>query len=154
PPRVPMKMKVEPIDEFAAGQSAERRTSVRLGSKAGHEKRTESLFRDFADPDGLRRLAASIKQHTLDHLDVYLERAEPRLAARGAKVHFAADAEAARAIIHGILAARGAKRVVKTKSMATEEVELVPFLEERGIESVETDLGEFIVQIDADKPSH
>jgi L-lactate dehydrogenase complex protein LldF len=146
--------KEEPIDAFAAAQSPERRVSVRLGSKAGHDKRTEALGRDFADPDGLRRLAAAIKQHTLDHLDRYLEEAEARLLARGAKVHFAADGEAARRAILGILEARGARRVVKTKSMATEEIELVPFLEERGIESVETDLGEFIVQIDRDRPSH
>jgi len=149
-----MTMKREAMDEFAAAQTPERRASVRLGSKAGHDKRTETLFRDFADPDALRRLAGEIKQHTLDHLDVYLERAEARLRARGAEVHFAADAEAARRLILGILERRGARRVVKTKSMATEEVELVPFLAEHGVESVETDLGEFIVQIDADKPSH
>ena len=144
----------EPVDRFAAAQSDARRTSVRLGSKAGHDKRTEVLFRDYADPDRLRRLAGDIKQHTLDHLDVYLERAQSRLEAHGATVHFAADADEACRTVLGILQRRGATRVVKTKSMATEEVELGAFLERNGIESVETDLGEFIVQLDADKPSH
>jgi L-lactate dehydrogenase complex protein LldF len=144
----------EPLDAFAAGQSEGRRNAVRLGSKAEYDKRLKALTRDFADPDALRRLAGDIKQHTLDHLDVYLERAEARLQANGAKVHFAADAEEACRTVLGILEGRGAKRVVKTKSMATEEVELGAFLERHGIESVETDLGEFVVQLDADKPSH
>ncbi len=149
-----MSRRGEPIDRFAAAQGETRRSAVRLGSKAGHEKRTEALARDYADPDRLRRLAGEIKQHTLDHLDLYLDRAETHLEANGATVHFAADAEEACRTVLGILERRAAKRVVKTKSMATEEVELGAFLERHGIESVETDLGEFIVQIDADKPSH
>ncbi|HEY5310776.1 MAG TPA: iron-sulfur cluster-binding protein, partial [Casimicrobiaceae bacterium] len=82
-------MKREPIDQFAAEQSDERRTSVRLGSKAGHEKRTQVLREDYADVDLLRKLAGQIKQHTLEHLDSYLEKAEEKLRARGVKVHFA-----------------------------------------------------------------
>jgi L-lactate dehydrogenase complex protein LldF len=147
-------MSGEPFDRFAAAQSASRKTAVRLGSKAGHEKRTEVLTRDYDDPTSLRRLAGEIKQHTLDHLDLYLERAQARLEESGTKVHFAADANGACETILGILQARGAKRVVKTKSMATEEIELGEFLGHHGIESLETDLGEFIVQLDADKPSH
>ena len=147
-------MKSEPFDQFAAAQADARRSAVRLGSKAGHEKRTEVLTRDYADPDSLRRLAGAIKQHTLDHLDIYLERAQARLEAHGATVHFAADADEACRTVLGILQRRAARRVVKTKSMATEEVELGAFLERHGVESVETDLGEFIVQIDADRPSH
>jgi len=102
----------EPVDRFAAAQSETRRASVRLGSKAGHEKRTEALFRDYADPDRLRRLAGEIKQHTLDHLDLYLERAQSRLEAHGAKVHFAADAAEACRTVLSILQSRGARRVV------------------------------------------
>jgi L-lactate dehydrogenase complex protein LldF len=144
----------EPIDHFAAAQSPERRASVRLGSKAGHDKRGAILAEDYAEPDGLRRLAGRIKQHTLDHLDLYLERAEARLIANGVSVHFAANAGDARRLVCDILARRGAKRVVKTKSMVTEEIELGAFLAQHDIEGVETDLGEFIVQIDADHPSH
>ena len=149
-----MSARGEPLDRFAAAQAESRRTAVRLGSKAGHDKRTEALFRDYADPDALRRLAGEIKQHTLDHLDDYLARATDQLEAHGAKVHFAAGADEACRTVLGILERRGAKRVVKTKSMATEEIELGAFLERHGVESVETDLGEFIVQLDADKPSH
>jgi L-lactate dehydrogenase complex protein LldF len=144
----------EPLDRFAAAQGESRRSAVRLGSKAGHDKRTETLARDYADPDGLRRLAGEIKQHTLDHLDVYLERAQTELEAHGARVHFAADADEACRTVLAILERRGAKRIVKTKSMATEEIELGAFLERHGIDSVETDLGEFIVQLDRDRPSH
>jgi L-lactate dehydrogenase complex protein LldF len=144
----------EPFDRFAAAQSESRKSAVRLGSKAGHEKRTEVLTRDYGDPTSLRRLAGEIKQHTLDHLDLYLERAQARLEESGAKVHFAVDAKGACETILDILQSRGAKRVVKTKSMATEEIELGEFLGRHGIESLETDLGEFIVQLDADKPSH
>ena len=116
------------VDRFAAAQGDERRAAVRLGSKAGHEKRTEILFRDYADPDELRRLAGAIKQHALDHLDVYLPRAEANLRAHGAKVHFAGDAAEARAQVLAILRGRGALSVVKAKSMVTEEIELGPFL--------------------------
>ena len=142
------------VDRFAAAQGQERRDAVRLGSKAGHEKRTEILFRDYADPDGLRRLGGAIKQHALDHLDVYLPRAEANLRAHGAQVHFAADAAEAREQVLAILRRRGALSLVKAKSMVTEEIELGPFLAHHQIESIETDLGEFIVQIDDDHPSH
>lgn len=114
----------EAIDAFAAAQSAERRAAVRLGSKAGHEKRTEILERDYADPDALRRLAGEIKQHALDHLDFYLEQACARLEERGVKVHFASDAKEAREVTLEILRQRGARRAVKAKSMVTEEIEL------------------------------
>lgn len=147
-------MSGERIDRFARSQSEERRASVRLGSKAGHEKRTLTLFRDYGDPDRLRRLAGLVKQHTLDHLDEYLERAESKLRENGASVHFAADAARAREITTSILEARGARRVVKTKTMVSEEIELGHHLQARGIESAETDLGEFVVQLGEETPSH
>jgi len=144
----------EPIDRFAASQSNERRSSVRLGSKAGHEKRTLTLFSDYADPNALRRLAGRIKQHTLDHLDEYLALACARLEERGVVVHFAADAARARAITREILEHRAATRVVKTKTMVSEEIELSSYLAEHGIESLETDLGEFVIQLGEETPSH
>ena len=82
---------LELIDRFAAGQDDERRAAVRLGAKAGHDKRTEALFGDYDDPNALRTLAGRIKQHTLDHLDHYLERAEARLGENGVTVQFAAE---------------------------------------------------------------
>ncbi len=151
---MPFSKPTQPIDAFAAAQSPERRASVRLGSQAGHDKRTAILTEDYADPDQLRRLAGAVKQHALDHLDRYLGEAEARLTAHGAVVHFARDADEACQSVREILERRGARRVVKAKSMVTEEIGLGAFLEAHGIESLETDLGEYIVQIDADHPSH
>ncbi|HZU85065.1 MAG TPA: lactate utilization protein B [Polyangiaceae bacterium] len=147
-------MKGPPLERYAAAQGAERRDSVRLGSKAGHDARSVAFARDLSDPDGLRVLAGRIKQHVLEHLDTYLDQAERRMTATGAEVHFAADAQAARRVIATILERRGARRVVKAKTMVSEEIELAAHLEERGIECVETDLGEFVVQLDRDRPSH
>jgi L-lactate dehydrogenase complex protein LldF len=147
-------MSKEPIDGFAAAQNAERRAAVLLGSKAGHEKRTLVLHADYAHPERLRALAGRIKQHTLDHLDVYLERAAAALEAHGARVHFAEDAQAACRTVTAILNRRQAKRVVKAKTMVSEEIALAHYLEEREIECLETDLGEFVVQIANDAPSH
>jgi L-lactate dehydrogenase complex protein LldF len=147
-------MSREAIDRFAVGQSAERKASVRDGSKAGYDARGLALSRDFDDPDALRRLAGGIKEHVLDHLDVYLERAANALEAHGARVHFAADAEAACRAVAGILSRRNARRVVKTKTMLSEEIQLTEHLEPQGFECVETDLGEFVVQLAHDRPSH
>ena len=149
-----MTVSKEPIDRFAAGQTTERAASVRLGSKAGHEKRTLALFGDYDEPDALRKLAGRIKQHTIEHLDTYLEQAAQRLEERDARVHFAADAESACRTIAAILERRHAKRVVKAKTMVSEEIELAHHLEQKGIECLETDLGEFVVQISHDSPSH
>lgn len=147
-------MRHQPIDEFAADLPPEKRASVYRATKGTHEKRTAMLFDQFADPDRLRTIAGEIKQHAIENLDKYLPAAEERLKAAGAKVHWAADAEAARRKVLEILQARGAKRLVKAKTMVSEEIELAEFLGEHGIEALETDLGEFIVQIDHDHPSH
>lgn len=102
----------------------------------------------------LRAAAAAIKQHTLDHLDTYLEQFVARVEARGGNVHFAADRRSANEIIAGIARRSGAKLCVKSKSMTSEETGLNAALEAAGAQVVETDLGEFIVQIDHDHPSH
>ena len=147
-------MKTQLIDQFAAQVSPEKRRSVYESTKATHEKRVKLLTTHFADPDGLRRLAGGIKQHAIENLDTLLPLAEERLKAGGAQVHWAVDAEAARRQVLEIMQRRGATRLVKAKTMVSEEIELAPFLESHGIECLETDLGEFIVQIDHDHPSH
>jgi len=147
-------MKFQPIDQAAAALGAEKRAAVQAGSKAGHEKRTKLLFEHYSDPDRLRRLAGEIKQHAIENLDSYLPAAEARLLANGAKVHWAATAGDACAAVLGILRSRGATKLVKAKTMVSEEIELAAFLEKHGIECLETDLGEFIVQLDGDHPSH
>lgn len=144
----------EPIDAFAAAQSISRRDAVVHSAALTTEQRSHILRRDYEDPDALRRLAGRIKQHTLDHLDHYLEQAVSTLEKNGVHVHFAPTAEAACRIVLGILQKAGARSVVKSKSMVSEEIHLNDYLARHGITSLETDLGEFIVQIDGDTPSH
>jgi L-lactate dehydrogenase complex protein LldF len=149
-----MSSKSQAIDAFARELPAETRAAILSSVITRTAGRKAKLENDFADPDALRRLAGEVKQHTLEHLDEYLEQAEAALVGNGAKVHFAATAESAREMVLGILKGRGATRVVKSKSMVTEEIRLNDFLEKNGVECVETDLGEFIIQIDGDTPSH
>ncbi|HKJ91172.1 MAG TPA: LUD domain-containing protein, partial [Oceanipulchritudo sp.] len=142
------------IDQFSTTLDPSVHDSVYHASKLKTEARVSSLWQDYEDPDQLRRLAGAIKQHTLEHLDTYLEKAEKALTANGASVHYAADAESANRTVLRIMKENNARRMVKSKSMVSEETELVPFLEKHGMEAVETDLGEYIVQIDHDHPSH
>lgn len=144
----------QPIDLYARKISDEKQGSVLDGSSKGTEKRYEVLHKDYADPDSLRKLAGAIKDHTLHHLGDYLAKAEAALTQRGVNVHFAATAEDARQEILSILRGHGVTRLTKSKSMAAEEIHLNPFLIENGIECLESDLGEFIVQLDNDEPSH
>lgn len=104
--------------------------------------------------EALRELAQRIKAHTMAHLDDYLLEFEARAQANGVTVHWARDADEHNRIVHGLLAARGVKKLVKSKSMLTEECGLNPYLEERGITVIDTDLGERIVQLRREPPSH
>jgi L-lactate dehydrogenase complex protein LldF len=106
------------------------------------------------NPLDLRILAGDIKQHALDHLDFYLDQVCTNVEKNGGQVHFASTAEEARRMIVDIARSRGLKTCIKSKSMASEEIELAHALEQAGMDVVETDLGEFILQIDEDKPSH
>ena len=109
---------------------------------------------ELPDSDRLRTLAGNIKQHTLDNLDYYLEQLASAVERNGGHVHFAADGADAKRIILELAVKTDCKRCIKSKSMVSEEIELAHALEHAGMEVVETDLGEFIVQIDHDKPSH
>ncbi|NJK45542.1 MAG: lactate utilization protein [Pleurocapsa sp. SU_196_0] len=102
----------------------------------------------------LREYGAAVKDHTLAHLDYYLELLTHQIEARGGQVHFASDGEDANAIILGICRAASARTVVKSKSMVTEEIELNAALERDGLRVVETDLGEYILQLEDEAPSH
>ena len=97
---------------------------------------------------------ASIKEHTLAHLDFYLELYEENVVAAGGEVHWARTPEEARAAVLKICRTAGAKIVTKGKSMIAEEVGLNDFLEQNGITPVETDLGEYIIQLRHEPPSH
>jgi L-lactate dehydrogenase complex protein LldF len=115
---------------------------------------SSAALAELGDREGLRDLAAQIKQHTLENLPRYLEQFVAACDRNGTRVHFATDARMAREIICAIARSSGSKRAVKSKSMATEEIRLNAALAAAGVETVETDLGEFIVQIDRDRPSH
>lgn len=142
------------VDNFAENLPGETKKSVHSSSVAKTENRFNSLWTDYKDPNVIRKLAGQIKQHTIDNLDHYLEKTEAKLKENGAEVYFARDGDSAKKIIFDILQKNNAKKVVKSKSMATEEIHLNEFLAEKGIEALETDLGEFILQIDNDHPSH
>ncbi|GMV35753.1 MAG: iron-sulfur cluster-binding protein [Fimbriimonadales bacterium] len=109
---------------------------------------------ETADRERLRSLAREARERALHKLPELLERLEANLVSRGAKVLWAVDAEEANRLIAQECEARKARRVVKGKSMVTEETGLNPHLERAGIEVVETDLGEFIIQLAGETPSH
>ncbi|MBI4540101.1 MAG: lactate utilization protein [Gemmatimonadetes bacterium] len=104
--------------------------------------------------EALRERAAAIKAHTLDHLDLYLERFVERAQAAGATVHFAETGQDVNRSVFEICRRRAVRKIVKSKSMTTEECGLNAHLERQGIEVVDTDLGERIVQLFGEPPSH
>jgi L-lactate dehydrogenase complex protein LldF len=106
------------------------------------------------DYEGLRTLGAEIRDRAIRDLDAHVDAFAARVEERGGVVHRATDARAAREIVASILRERGARVVVKSKSMVSEEVELNGALLRDGVEVVETDLGEYVVQLDGDRPSH
>jgi L-lactate dehydrogenase complex protein LldF len=131
-------------------QSLQRALSKGLGFVERRRLAAEKL----PEFDALRDAARDIKNHTLAHLDLYLEAYEERVTAQGGKVHFAVTADEARAIVLDICRRVGAKTVTKGKTMIAEEISLNDFLEANGITPVETDLGEYLIQIRHEMPSH
>src|SRR5580704_16518091 len=102
----------------------------------------------------LREIASKIKEHTLTHLDHYLEEFEANATKRGAHVHWALDAAEHNEIVYSILKDHGVEEMIKSKSMLQEECRMTPFLQNRGIKVIESDLGERIQQLDGQPPSH
>jgi L-lactate dehydrogenase complex protein LldF len=102
----------------------------------------------------LRETASKIKEHTLSKLDVYLLQFEAQAKANGVQVHWADDGDEHNRIVHNILLKHDVKNVVKSKSMLTEECQLNHYLRDQGISVVDTDLGEYIVQLREEQPSH
>jgi L-lactate dehydrogenase complex protein LldF len=102
----------------------------------------------------LRRAGHEIRLHALTHLDRYLAMVEEKVIAAGGHVHWARDAEEAREIVLKLASEHDVRDIVKVKSMVSEEIDLNPALEARGIRAYETDLGEFIVQLAGQRPSH
>ncbi len=104
--------------------------------------------------EALRSQARAIKDEVLSQLDKYLDEFVRNAESRGAKIHWARDAAEANAIICGLAGERNARTVVKSKSMTTEETHLNQALEAAGMQVVETDLGEYIIQLAKEPPSH
>jgi L-lactate dehydrogenase complex protein LldF len=102
----------------------------------------------------LRALASAIKEHTLTHLDGYLEQFETQAQSNGVHVHWARDAAEHNRTVHGILRDHGARSLIKSKSMLTEECGMRHYMASVGIDVIETDLGERIQQLDNEDPSH
>lgn len=111
-------------------------------------------FSDLAEGDALRTKAREIKERVIEQLDKYLVRLEAEVAKAGGAVHWARDSLEACQIIVNLALERRVKCVVKSKSMATEEIALNEALESAGIRAVETDLGEYIIQLARERPSH
>ena len=144
----------QPIDSFCRDINPnvkEALTVASIGSTIAREKSLEQAYPEEGKTLRLRELANQIKSVNLAD---NLEKAVESLEKNGVKVLFAKDADEAKKQILEIVKSKNAKNVVKVKSMTTEEIELNHYLEENGVEAVETDLGELIIQIDNERPSH
>ena len=137
-------------DAIADGQlqSALARATSALGS------RRLTAFESLENPDAVRDAARAAKMHAIAHLSELLEQFESKLIANGAQVHWAETPEQANQIIADIAVRTGTRRAVKSKSMVSEETHLNDALERAGVTPIETDLGEYIVQLANDRPSH
>ena len=124
--------------------------NVETGFIAKRAKAAEAL----PEFEALRDAARDLKTHVLKHLDLYLEAYEKKVIASGGHVHWAESAEDARRIVTDICKRLGARTVTKGKSMITEEIALNDHLEKEGLIPVETDLGEYIIQLRGEHPSH
>ncbi len=130
---------------------------LRGTSTVDARRKTACAELDTDDPSGsqaMRTRAAGIKDAVLADLPSLLEEFANNAEAAGATIHFAADAADARASIQNIIRSKGAKVIVKSKSMVSEEIDLNAALELDGYRVIETDLGEFILQLEHEHPSH
>jgi L-lactate dehydrogenase complex protein LldF len=119
------------------------------------DKRIETVAPDaLPDYQELRAQANAVKKHTIENLDYYLEEFERNVEAHGGKVVYAKDGTEVADFVLALAKDRGARLIVKSKSMTTEEVDLNERLEHHGLESVETDLGEYIIQLAHQRPYH
>jgi L-lactate dehydrogenase complex protein LldF len=138
-------------DEALHNVSLQRALS-RLADTLG--RRNREAYAELVDSDGLRERARAIKDATLAELDRHLETLTASVERLGGHVHFAEDGAEACGIIGGIVRSHAAKKVVKSKSMTSEEIHLNKALEADGVEVVETDFGEYIIQVAGHRPSH
>lgn len=141
--------------EVARGALGRQGTQAALAAATGRLREARlSAWADLPDAEELRERAHRIRMRAIDDLDRYLDEFEHAAGAAGATVHRAATAAEARELVVGICRDAGAQLVAKSKSMATEEIALNDGLEQAGIRAVETDLGEYILQLAGEHPVH
>jgi L-lactate dehydrogenase complex protein LldF len=129
------------------------RARIRRNTEAKVISRAEALGA-LVDPDGLRDAARALRLDAIAHLPELLEEWSTKFQAHGGQVHWATTGDEAVQTVLDIVQRHGARLVSKGKSMASEEIHLNPALEAAGVEVVETDLGEFIIQLAGETPSH
>lgn len=146
---------VEPFPQAAHRELGNAQLRANLGH-ATHTIRDKRLrvVSELPDWEALRDAGSAIKTEAMSRLPELLTQFEEQFTARGGTVHWARDAAEANRIVEGLIRETGSDEVVKVKSMATQEIGLNEYLEERGIAAFETDLAELIVQLGHDKPSH
>jgi L-lactate dehydrogenase complex protein LldF len=129
------------------------RKNVRHATEVIQAKRAK-VVNEMPDWQQLRESGKRLREHTMQHLDLYLKQFEANCTAAGGHVHWARDAADARRIVIDLVRQAGATEVIKIKSMTTEEIQLNTALEAAGIRPYETDLAELIIQLGKDQPSH
>lgn len=144
-----------PFDRAAAAALRDHRTRANVtGAMRSIRAKRAGVVHEVPDWEALRSAGEAIKQRALLMLDRLLPELEERVTRAGGNVHWARDALEANEIVRGIVGATGAREVVKVKSLATDEIGLNQALEEVGIDVIETDLAELIVQLAGERPSH
>jgi len=150
-----MRLTTPAFKDNARGALADPNLQESLGKlRTGFQAIRADAVAGLPDFEALRDTARDLKDHTLANLDEYLTRYEAKVIELGGHVHWARDAAEARDIVLELCRSVGARKVTKGKSMIAEEVGLNEFLEANGIEPIETDLGEYIVQLAKEPPSH
>jgi L-lactate dehydrogenase complex protein LldF len=148
------KQVIEHAEEAAAFLKDEKRAAWHDETLWFVRAKRDIAVHKIPDWEDLRETASKIKEHMLSNMDEYLLQFEKKAQENGVTVHWAADADEHNQIVYNILAKSNVKNVVKSKSMLTEECQMNHFLQFKGINVVDTDLGEYIVQLRHEQPSH
>jgi L-lactate dehydrogenase complex protein LldF len=148
------KQVIEHAEEAAAFLKDEKRAAWHDETLWFVRAKRDIAVHKIPDWENLRETASKIKEHMLSNMDEYLLQFEKKAQENGVTVHWAADADEHNQIVYDILTKNNAKNVVKSKSMLTEECQMNHFLHFKGINVVDTDLGEYIVQLRHEQPSH
>lgn len=156
--RIPVTELTGDFDNFKgrarqALADTELRSNYRSAMDSLMRKRADA-FSDADEREDLREMGNRVRARALSRLPDLLEQLERKLIGNGIKVHWAETVAEANRLVHGIIRDRAGSRVIKGKSMVSEEMDMNDFLAGHGIECLESDMGEYIVQMDGDKPSH